>query len=268
MTYLARLAKIALIAFATPAAAHEFWIEPQDYAVAVGAEITADLKNGEDFKGARYPFIPETFSRFEIATRKGAGPVPGTRGDYPAVQLKTATGGLHVLAYAGTANDLTYTKYEKFENFVTGKDLDWVLEAHDARGLSRDRIREFYYRFAKSLVKVGSGAGRDRAFGLPFELVAETNPYVGAPEAVRLRLLENGAAKPDFEVQIWIWPEGAEKPTQTRLRTDATGRVSVPRGPGGEVLVNAVMAREPNAEEAAKGAEWVTDWATITYRLD
>lgn len=250
-----------------PAAAHEFWLEPHDYSVAVGADIEADLRNGEAFKGGKYPYIDEAFTTFSVVTREGARPVPGRRGDYPALSMKAATGGLHVFAYASTDNNLTYASYEKFENFVTHKDMAWVLEAHKARGLPTEKVREDYYRYAKSLVKVGSGAGRDAPVGFPIELVAEINPYTSDADP-RFRLYHDGAPMADFEVQVWTYAPGETTSVETIYRTDATGRVTVPRGTGGEFLVNAVQMIEPDAAQAANGVHWVSIWATTTYMIE
>ena len=259
-----------------PAAAHEFWLEPHDYSVAVGEDIVADLRNGEAFKGGAYPYVDEYFTRFDFITRKGAAPVPGRRGDYPALTMKAQTGGLHVFAYASTNNDLVYAKFAKFEKFVTGKDMAWVLDEHEAKGLPTEKVKEWYYRYAKSLVKVGSGAGRDVLVGMPIELVAEINPYSSDADP-RFRLYHDGVPMPDFEVQIWNYPPAADnaaaatgttKAVESRLRTDATGRVTIPRGEGGEFLVNAVQMIEPDAAQKVQGVHWVSIWATTTYFVE
>ncbi|MGB0412139.1 MAG: DUF4198 domain-containing protein [Pikeienuella sp.] len=275
MTYSHRFAKhltavmtLAAGALAVvPAHAHEFWLEPTDYSVAVGEEIIADLKNGEAFKGGKYPFIDEYFTTFDVITRKGAKPVPGRRGDYPALTMKAETGGLHVFAYASTANDLAYSKFEKFESFVTGKDMAWVLDAHKERGLPTEKVREDYFRYAKSLVKVGSGAGRDTLVGFPIELVAELNPYTTDADP-RFRLYRDRKPMADFEVQVWnIAPETGEV-TESKYRTDATGRVTIPRGEGGEFLLNAVQIVEPDAAQTARGVDWISIWGTTTYFIE
>ena len=267
---------LLLLLLAGRGSAHEFWLQPHDYDVAVGDEIVADLRNGENFKGGAYPFVEEYFTRFDVATRKGRGPVPGRRGDYPALTMTAETGGLHVFAYASTNNDLVYAKFEKFETFVTDKDMSWVLEAHAARGLPTEKVKEWYYRYAKSLVKVGSGAGRDALVGMPLELVAEINPYT-SDATPRFRLYRAGKPLGDFEVQVWNVPPrsgdagdatGRREAIATRVRTDSTGRVNIPRAQGGEFLLNAVQMIEPTKAEAAAGVHWVSIWATTTYALD
>lgn len=251
-----------------PAQAHEFWIAPLDYTVDVGGMIEARLFNGSDFKGTAYPYIDNWFEAFEIVTRKGAEPVKGRNGDNPAVSQPAETGGLHVLAYDGTMNKLTYDSWEKFLEFVTSKKLDWVLEEHDKRGFPHEKVRESYYRYPKALVKVGSGAGRDSQTGLLFEFVAETNPYSeAAKDGVRVRLFYDGQPYPGADVQIFHFPEGAKEAVKDHVTTDATGRALIPAFDGGEFLINATLMRDPRPEGAAWGAMWESLWATMTYEL-
>ena len=251
-----------------PAASHEFWIEPRSYELNVGESIEADLKNGEVFKGSTYPFLKRFFSDFIVIDRAGARPVDGRMGDNPAVNLKTERGGLHVFAYASTRNIVNYAKFDKFEAFVKSKRLDRIADTHRERGWPMEKIKETYYRYAKALVKVGSGAGRDRSVGMPIELVAEINPYsAAAKDGVRFQLLWRGAPLPDWDVQVFHFAPGADEATTTHLTTDKTGRVTVPPMGGGEFLVNAVQITEPRVEDAQVNALWESIWASTTYAL-
>lgn len=250
------------------AAAHEFWVEPLAYQVAVGERIQAKLKNGENFKGTTYPYLDELFTRFEIVTRAGAAPVTGRRGDNPALDVKTARGGLHAVVYESKMYDLVYTDFAKFEAFVRAKKLDPILETHAEKGYPTDRVKETYYRYPKALVKVGSGAGRDGPTGQPFELVAEINPYSeAAKEGVRVRLYYEGAPHPFADIQIYHFPAGAEKAAKAHATTDATGRAVIPAFDGGPFLINATLLRPPRPEGVAVGAHWESLWATMTYEV-
>jgi uncharacterized GH25 family protein len=269
MPFLARFAKVFFLLCAVPAQAHEYWLEPHDYSATVGEDIIADLKNGQNFKGATYSYLPEQFTSFNVHTRKGIVAVPGRRGDYPALTMKAATGGLHVFAFASTRNVIVYPSFEKFEKFATGVGLDWVIEQHIERKLPQERVREHYYRYAKALVKVGSGAGNDSLTGMAFELVAEINPYSSAAkDGVRLRLYQNGTPVPNFELQVYNFPLDKRKVVKSIVHTDATGRALVPRSDGGEFMVNAVQILEPTGADAASGALWTSIWATTNYFLD
>lgn len=267
--YRAKAAALLLAATLTgPAAAHEFWIEPEAYDVAVGGEIEAQLKNGQFFKGVTYPYVPSYFSRFELVSRSGARPVAGRMGDNPALRVRAEEGGLHVAVYASNVNTVTYTDFAKFVAFVEEKGLGWVIDRHREEGLSEEKVLETYYRYAKALVKVGSGAGRDVAVGMPIELVAEINPYTAAAkDGVRVRLLFEGEGLPDWDVQVFRFPPGATEAVKTHVTTDKTGRALIPAYEGGEFLVNAVQIVKPRAADAGRNAQWESIWASLTYEL-
>ncbi|MEM7526016.1 MAG: DUF4198 domain-containing protein [Pseudomonadota bacterium] len=249
-------------------AAHEFWIDPIAYEVKVGAQIQAKLKNGQNFKGATYPYLDELCTLFDIADRSGVAPVEGRRGDSPALDVKAKRGGLHVVVYDSAMYELVYTEFEKFEAFVKEKKLDWVLDAHAEQGFPTDKVRETYYRYPKALIKVGSGAGRDALMGQPFELVAEINPYSdAAADGVRVRLYYEGEPFAGADIQIFHFPSGEDEAALDPVTTDATGRAVIPVFDGGPFLINATHLRAPRPEGAENGAHWESLWASMTYAL-
>lgn len=273
MPKIERFAKGALLCAAVLAApiakAHEFWIEPVAYEVNVGDQIEGVLRNGEYFKGSSYPYVTRLFTRFEIYNRAGGDPVQGRNGDSPALQVPTEKGGLHIAAYASTVQTVTYTEFERFQSFVTSKGLDAIIDQHRAEGLSEEKVIETYYRYAKALFKVGSGAGRDVKVGMPIELVAELNPYTSAgAEGVRFRLYWLGKPLPDWDVQVFKKVGDAAEGELAHYTTDKTGRVFIPADGGGEFLVNAVQITKPREADAARNAQWESIWASTTYRID
>lgn len=250
------------------AKAHEFWIEPLSYSVAVGDRIEGVLRNGEFFKGSTYPYLLRHFTRFELYNRSGGAPVPGRNGDSPALQVKAEIGGLHIAAYASTVQTVTYTDFERFTGFVNSKGLGHIVDQHREEGLSEEKVIETYYRYSKALFKVGSGAGRDVKVGMPIELVAELNPYTSAgADGVRFRLYWLGKPLPNWDVQVFKKTAPADEGTLTHYTTDSTGRVFVPADGGGDFLVNAVQITKPREADAARNAQWESIWAATTYRI-
>lgn len=250
------------------AKAHEFWIEPLSYSVAVGDKIEGVLRNGQFFKGSTYPYIERGFTRFEIYNRSGGAPVEGRNGDSPALQVKAEKGGLHIAAYASTVQTVTYTEFEKFKSFVDSKGLSHIVDQHREEGLTEEKVIETYYRYSKALIKVGSGAGRDVKVGMPIELVAELSPYTSAgADGVRFRLFWLGKPLPNWDVQVFKKVGDAVEGELTHYTTDSTGRVFVPADGGGDFLVNAVQITKPRASDAARNAQWESIWAATTYRI-
>lgn len=251
---------------ARPLAAHEFWISPEEYTVAYGGEIKAEIRVGQDFKGAAYPYIEKNFERFELLQGETAVPVEGVIGDRPALAMAAPGEGLVTVVHQTREYLLTYSDWKTFEAFVTHKGFDWALERHLERGYSKERVRERYVRFAKSLVTVGDGAGQDREVGMLTEIVALANPYAGDLDGVfPVRVLYEGEPRGDAQVEVFRkTPDGTV--TVAFYRTDAAGEAVIEVTPGSEYLVDAVVMRELETGEA-DGPKWESLWASLTFRV-
>ncbi len=274
MPYMNRLRHWIFLACAatlpTVALAHEAWIEPYDYSLQIGEPFHAHLKVGQNFKGNVFAFIPNTFTFFDMIDSQGRRPVPGRLGDIPAATFTTENDGLLVLSFRSTTNLLTYKEWQKFTDFVELHNLDWVIEKHRARGLPETNFVEAYYRFSKTLVQVGQGAGQDVNTGMPFELVALTNPYVGpAPTEIRFRLFWQQAHYPNRLVNVFRRPPEGGDAIKTTYTTDAKGEVTISTVGGGEFMVNTVNMIEPPTDFAAQTrAVWVSLWASETFMVE
>lgn len=243
--------------------AHEFWVEPARYHVAVGEAILGHLKTGQHFKGVRNLYLPHQFTSFEITDAAGTRPVTGIVGDIPPLNLIADQPGLKVITYLSEPKSLDYTEWEKFEEFLTGMGMAAPLERHRARGLDPNAFTETYIRCAKSLVAVGDGAGADRALGMPLELVALTNPYSDSvTDGMRVQLLWQGAPLVDAQVKLFT---GQGDSLQTAfMRTDGDGIALMPNLGPGQYLLNAVQLIEaPEGVDAA----WQSYWASLTYAI-
>lgn len=258
---------LALTSNTMPVLGHEYWIDPERFAVPTGEAIRADLRVGQAFEGAALIYNPASFRRFEIASPEGLAPVEGRLGDRPAM-AETAPEGLAVVALATADSKLTYKAFADFESFVTHKAADWTIDEHRARGLPENGFVEAYSRYAKSLVAVGAARGSDRALGLETEFVALLNPYAddlsgGLPVELHYR----GAPRGGAQVEIFEKaPDGMVE--VTTVTTDAGGRATIPVRPGYRYMIDAVVLRAPSPALAeATGAVWESLWANLTFAV-
>lgn len=252
---------------AIPSTAHEFWIDPLDPSVPVGANIKADIRVGEMMKGSGLIYNPKSFTKLAAVTPQNVLKIEGRLGDRPALKLRTEDEGLYVLAYMTTANRLKYASMEKFENFAKTHGQEFAIDAHKTRGLPTEDFTEAYFRCAKALVQVGNGEGADRKVGFPFELTALTNPYTDEGP-VQFLLTYKGKPKSEHQVDVFRKIPGNTEAEMTKFKTDANGEVSIPRSTG-DFLVNAVVIEEPSANVAEKlSAVWVSLWASTTYTIE
>ncbi|MCC0036408.1 MAG: DUF4198 domain-containing protein [Hoeflea sp.] len=252
---------------ASPVAAHEFWIEPQDFSIAADARIKADLRIGQDFKGDAFPFIPSRFGSFKLNDRLGETDVEGVTGDLPALNVAPRTEGLAIFTYVSSGDRIRFREWEKFAFYLELEGLDSIPARHDARGLPRDDISEIYTRCAKTLVAVGDASGdEDRATGMRLELVAGENPLTLTPGAeMSFTLLWEG--KPLGDTQVALFRKGVDgsDATRTITRTDDAGRASFTIPGNGTYMAAGVHMIEAPAD---RNADWQSYWASLTFGVE
>ena len=251
----------------SPASAHEFWIEPQDFSIDAKTNVEADLRVGQDFEGDAFPYIPARFSAFTRYDRLGESDVDGTTGDLPALQLAPRSEGLTIVTYVSAGERIRFRDWEKFADYLDLEGLTAIPARHDARGLPRDDIRELYTRCAKTLVSVGDDtSGQDRATGMRLELVAGENPMTIKPGTeTSFTLLWEGKPLPETQVALFTKGENPDTGTRTLARTDENGqaRFTIPAsGPYMAASVHMIEAPED------RNADWQSNWASLTFGVE
>ena len=266
MSVLSKSLLTALCILASPLQAHEFWIQPETYAVDAGGPVTASFRNGQFFEGSALSYIPGRSDRFDMISGDTVSPVPARMGDNPAVQLPEAPDGLLTILHETDDMSLTYTEWVKWENFAKHKDFTFVLEEHRARGLPETGFKESYRRFAKALVGVGGAEGSDAARGLRVEFVAGANPYTDDLSAgLPVQILFDGAPKADAQIEMFERaPDGTVD--VTLHRADAEGRATLPMKAGHEYLLDSVTIL-PLEPEKDGDPVWETLWAALTFAV-
>ena len=259
---------LALLVLAPFAAAHEFWIAPDDFAPEPDRPLVAELANGESFAGRLLPYDASHHLLTLLATPDGVRTWKGEDGERPAVRETTSTAGLHVLALETGASLAVHDTLDEFTAFVDEEGAPGIAERHRAEGLPDTRIVELFTRHAKALVAVGGEGGVDRPLGLELEIVALDDPYAnGNEKALDFRLLLDGEGVADTQVSLFHKADGAESARErVTTRTDASGRFTVEAALPGRYLLNAVLLRRPSPSRMLEsGALWESLWASLTF---
>lgn len=253
------LLSAALLALAWPAAAHDFWIEPQAFRPKPGTAVGLRLFVGQDFKGDSVPYFPQKFERYVVAGPTGTLPIPGVLGDEPAGTVTPAAPGLYVVGLHTRPDAVSFDSAEEFERYLLKEGLERNLALHRRRLKPGKRIEETYFRCAKSLLAVGAlpDDTADRVLGFPLELVAETNPY--QTPKLRLRLLYQD--KPLAGALVVAFNR-AEPLAKLKARTGDDGRAefTLPR-PGVWLVTSVHMIPAP----FFSGYDWQSLWASLTF---
>ncbi len=256
-----RLLVAALLVVAGPAAAHDFWIEPQAFRPQPGATVALRLFVGQDFKGDSVPYFPQKFERYIVAGPSGTRSIPGVLGDEPAGTVTPTAPGLYIIGLHTKPESVSFDTPEEFERYLLKEGLERNLALHQRRQKSGKRIEETYFRCAKSLIVAGPlpDAAADQALGFPLELIAETNPY--RTPKLRLRLLYRH--KPLAGALVVAFNK-AEPLAKLKARTDGNGRVEFDLPRRGTWLVTSVhMIPAP----LLSGYDWKSLWASLTFAL-
>lgn len=271
------LSRLSLLFFCAlplgPVLGHEYWLSPRNYQVENGEKIEADFRNGEEFKGAPYSYLPNRVSRFEVFVNGVAQPVAARAGDLPALQLEPpAQDVLLVAIMEAAASTVTYKDWEKFLAFAAHKDFPRAEADHIANRWPQEQFKESYTRHAKTLIAVGRGAGQDQPTGMATEFVARSNPYsADFAGQMEVTLLYQGQPRADAQIEVFDRaPEG--EVTITMHRTDDAGQASVPVTPGHAYLFDAVVLRPAPGAGTGTAADankpvWETLWAALTFRV-
>lgn len=266
MHRLAMILTVTLLVSGGKGVAHEYWIEPEDFQIAPGAALIAELLNGEEFVGVSIAYLPRNFERFEVVSGAAVRPVEGRMGDTPALRMEDVSDGLAIALVETSPASLRYEEWERFLSFAEHKDFPDIEAQHDARGLPREGFRERYTRHAKALVAVGDGAGADRHFGMVTEIVALANPYTDdLSEGLPVQVFFGEEIRPDAQVELFDrGPDGTVR--ITLHRTDAEGIAQLPVTPGHAYLVDAVVL-EPIETNAPRHPVWRTYWAALSFAV-
>ena len=246
----------------TPAAAaHVYWIAPEDFTVRPGDRVEARLMVGEMLRGTELPWLSHQIRSFRVAGPGGVRGLGGMEGDLPAVAFTASEPGLHVIAHETEPLTVTFETFEEFREYLEFEGLGAVADAHRRRGLGETDITEAYRRAAKALVQVGPVRPGEtgRALGLDHELVALANPYAGG-EMLPVRLLWRGEPVADAPVAVLWQDDGVERRI---VFTDAEGRVEIALRAGARHVLNAVHIEPVEGEDHV----WESTWASLSFAV-
>lgn len=218
----------ALLCLATPAVAHDFWIEFADMdAAGQDAALTAFFKVGtaaepEDWNLRRERIVALRSFGPGGVTDQQAEIVAGQPG---SAKIRLAGEGTHIvtLETAPAESDLPAGQ---FNDYVEHEGLTAVRDWRIANGKANENGRETYARRAKAIVQLGTklSDGATQRLGLSLEVVPELHPFaLGQEGKLPVRLYFRGkplaGAHLDCESLDGVLP-----PAQST--TDAEGRAA------------------------------------------
>lgn len=262
-----RVWSVSLLMCSPQAHSHEYWLDPIDSSINIGDKIVVDIRNGQDYAGASFPFDSARHRSVRIKNNNISTRYEGRLGDYPAIHYVPTEAGLHSVILDTTESYLTYESWNKFTEFLDYHDLVGIAEQHLARKLPQSDIKERYFRSAKTFFKVNSRAENSNQLTESFDVLAPSgsmfeisplqNPYADNSK-LQVQLLFNGAPLSSRQVEMfWKGSHSLRLTTQT----DTDGIATFNLLGDGDYMLNAVHVERSDEQ----GLHWVSYWASMTF---
>ncbi|OGX86352.1 DUF4198 domain-containing protein [Hymenobacter coccineus] len=264
-----------LLALASAGLAHEFWLQPARFRLALGETVNVRPLVGEHFQGAPWG---NRASKILAFARYGPVPADSTNlapapGGAPADTFRTAVAfarpGTHLVVLRSNVAFIELPAAQ-FTAYLREEGLELPLRRRQERGQQALPGREAYRRCAKALVHVGApppaaDTAYRRVLGLPLELVPEQNPYRLAPgAALTVRVLRAGQPVRGALVQVWETQPGGLPTKHFTTHANQNGRLLLRLSGPGPYLVATVDAAETPAVLRVR-ADWLSTWASLTF---
>lgn len=247
---------------------HEYWLDPIDSSVNLGEKIIVDIRNGQDYSGASFPYDSAKYKSVVINSAENSVSYSGRLGDYPAIHHTPTTAGLHSINVDTVQSILVYDSWTQFNDFLDYHGLERIRDFHLSNQLPKTEIKEKYYRSAKTYFQVKNEKSfasvkvnaRDQTalepVGSLFEMIPLQNP-LNAETEISIQLLFNSS--PLAKRQVEMFWKGSELKRLTTT-SDDNGIATFKLLGKGDYLLNSVQL----VESENPGIHWVSHWASIT----
>lgn len=245
LTTLAALAS----ACAAPAAAHDFWIQPEPYRSAAPAATALTLQVGHGRDRQRSAIPARRIQRFEAVASDGRRldlrsqlrPDPQA----PADARIAVPAGAWIVVLETDAGAQSRLPAPRFNDYLRAEGLTPALEQRRAAGREDADGAERYSRRSKALLRTGPAPAGVAALlaqplGLPLEILLDADPQARAAR-LPVRVLWQGRPLPGALVKLTRLEDDAQ-PLDAR-RTDAAGRAEFAAPGAGTWLLNAIWTR-------------------------
>lgn len=234
---------VILSALVSPALAHDFWLQPEQFTIQAGDAQPADVLIGHPEDKLRWPLAPERLISVQtVGPTRLTDQVQHYKPEKKHLTVRVEEDGYHWLTIA-TQDSVSELESERFDDYVEDENLI-AIKAHRNRLFARDKAGvERYSRRGKALLTVGdvTGAVSDhvtRPVGLTLEIIPLVNPLaIEAGADLPLEVRYRGQPLPGARIKIIRLDETE---TLDPVDTDATGRATVIRPSDGEWMYHVI----------------------------
>lgn len=259
------LAALALTV-SSAAAAHSFWLEPQEHSLEPGQELRVDFKVGDTGEVAdHWALYWERIASLRLfgpdgATDQQRAVITTTRAEPGHAVLGYLQPGSYILAFESNPS-FSDLEAERFNNYVEHVGLTAIAEYRERLGLTGEAGTELYSRRAKTLLQVGNAPTTNVTvpIGQTLEIVPTVHPLsVGAGEPFQMMVLWRG--EPLAGALMQVSPLDASAEIQ-EFTSDEHGLVTIPEQLSTATLYSVVWG-VPAPNDAR--ADFITFFSSLT----
>jgi uncharacterized GH25 family protein len=254
---------LAAVALCLPlwAGAHDFWVNPDRFIVAVGAGTALSMQVGHGDARRNSPISSRRILRFAAWTP--GGDVIDLRSDGKLVPNEA---GLHLLALETDANAQSHLPADRFNAYVREEGLWPAAAERERRGTTGQDAIERYRRVAKALVQAGApGEGSQdlatKRLGLPLEIVL-VRPLSDQDGGDTLAAQVVFQDRPLARALVKLTDLDHDAQPVAAQATDGDGRVLFRRPPPGNWLLNVVWTTPLAGDE---GIDFDTLFSSLSF---
>jgi len=264
------IALIIIIMFygVPPGAAHDFWVQPDQYWVMPGSNVLITLQVGHDQARQRSQIPRDRILRFDAIGSTGdvtdlLGALnPGGRLDDGRFQLSKP--GTYSLAMETDNHARSQLPANRFNDYIKVEGLSPALIERARAARMEMEGSEIYSRNAKALIQVGPGASDDgirKPAGLPLEIIPLKNPYADPrPKMLPVRVLYHGQALAGALVKLTNLEQDAVPIAQQVTDQDGQAQFIMPEH--GSWLLNVIWTRPL---PSSYGTDFETVFSSLSF---
>jgi uncharacterized GH25 family protein len=235
--------------------AHEFWLEPIKFLLALHEKVRIHLMVGEDYSGEH-----SNGHKYKIQKEDVRSKVYGD--SLSRLDLSFSTGGSHLIAFNNTSKFIEL-EAAKFNDYLRSEGLDNVIQLRTQKGDTLKAGRELYQRCVKTLIQVDGKNDESYAIntGMRLEIIPAQNPYAIKSKAqLTFKVLFDNAVLINALVLAWHVDKG--KATHTLVRSNKKGEVTFPIVKTGKWMISTVHMI---STDDSKAADWQSFWGSYTF---
>jgi hypothetical protein len=257
---------LALACLATPAWAHDFWVQPRRFWIPPQSAAPASIQIGHGQDRSTWAIRAERLLRLQSLGPDGSvvDHRARVRNGADVFVLPLRGPGVHVVSLE-TNHAESNLIGPRFNAYLEEEGLTPAQRLREQTGRTGDPGREIYSRRSKALIQVGPGVQPQphvtRPVGLTLEIVPQRDPYtLKSGESLPVQVLYEG--RPLAGALVKLTDLSADvKPVETH-RTDEAGRTSFQGRTGGEWLLTVVWTKPI---EGNPRADFDTTFSSLTF---